>query len=59
MVVPAFMPFAKDKGIVTGGLSLYLSTEQAEHLRGGFMTANCKPPSLSLSPSIHPTTNTP
>ncbi|KAF2228574.1 NAD(P)-binding protein [Viridothelium virens] len=40
MVVDAFTPFAHDKGIQTGGLSLYLSTSKADFLRGGFISVN-------------------
>ena len=42
MLVDAFKPFAKDTGISTGGLSLYLSTLKADHLRGGTISVNCK-----------------
>lgn len=42
MLVDAFKPFAKDTGISTGGLSLYLSTPKADHLRGGTISVNCK-----------------
>ena len=41
-VVDALTPFAKDKGIQTGGLSLYLAQERAAYLRGGFISVNCK-----------------
>lgn len=41
MVVDAFTPFAHDKGIMTGGITLYLASPTAEHLRGGFISANC------------------
>ncbi|KAI9685952.1 MAG: hypothetical protein M1820_010707 [Bogoriella megaspora] len=40
MVVDAFTPFAHDKGIQTGGLSLYLSTSKADYLKGGFVSVN-------------------
>jgi NAD(P)-dependent dehydrogenase (short-subunit alcohol dehydrogenase family) len=42
MVVDALTPFAKDKGIQTGGLSLYLAQKRADYLRGGFVSVNCK-----------------
>lgn len=42
MVVNALTPFAKDKGIQTGGLSLYLAQKRADYLRGGFISVNCK-----------------
>ena len=42
MLVGAFEPFAKDTGISTGGLTLYLSTPKADHLRGGKISVNCK-----------------
>lgn len=41
-VVDALTPFAKDKGIQTGGLSLYLAQEKADYLRGGFISVNCE-----------------
>jgi NAD(P)-dependent dehydrogenase (short-subunit alcohol dehydrogenase family) len=41
-VVDALTPFAKDKGIQTGGLSLYLAQKRADYLRGGFISVNCK-----------------
>ncbi|KAI5242345.1 NAD(P)-binding protein [Aureobasidium subglaciale] len=40
MVIDAFTPFAKDPGMLAGGLSLYLSTPSADHLRGGFVSVN-------------------
>jgi len=40
MVVPAFTPFAKDKGLLMGGVTLYLDTPDADHLRGGFYSVN-------------------
>jgi hypothetical protein len=42
MVVDALTPFAKDTGIQTGGLSLYLAQKRADYLRGGFISVNCK-----------------
>lgn len=41
-VVEALTPFAKDKGILTGGLSLYLAQPKADYLRGSFVSVNCK-----------------
>lgn len=41
-VVDALTPFAKDKGVQTGGLSLYLAQKRADYLRGGFISVNCK-----------------
>ncbi|KAG8165427.1 hypothetical protein KVR01_005702 [Diaporthe batatas] len=40
MVVPPFLPFSKDKAALTGGLSVYLSTEKADFLKGGYIHAN-------------------
>ncbi|KAG2162034.1 hypothetical protein JADG_001773 [Aureobasidium aubasidani] len=40
MVVDAFTPFAKDPGMLTGAVSLYLATPKAEYLRGGFTSVN-------------------
>ncbi|KAF2027844.1 NAD(P)-binding protein [Setomelanomma holmii] len=39
-VVDALTPFAHDKGIQTGGLSLYLAQPKADYLRGGFVAVN-------------------
>ncbi|KAH6639400.1 hypothetical protein C7974DRAFT_388438 [Boeremia exigua] len=39
-VVDALTPFAKDKGILAGGLSLYLAQKRADYLRGGFISVN-------------------
>lgn len=47
-VVDALTPFAKDKGIQTGGLSLYLAQERADYLRGGFISVNCEFTSCDL-----------
>lgn len=41
-VVDALTPFAKDKGIQTGGLLLYLAQPRADYLRGGFISVSCK-----------------
>ncbi|GME60381.1 uncharacterized protein LTHEOB_30 [Neofusicoccum parvum] len=40
MVVPNFTPFAKDKAILTGGLSLFLATPRADKLAGTFLSVN-------------------
>lgn len=45
IVVDALTPFAKDKGIQTGGLSLYLAQPKADYLKGSFVSVNCKLPS--------------
>ena len=42
MVVDQLTPFAKDKGIQTGGLSLYLAQPTADYLRGSFVSVNCE-----------------
>ena len=42
MVVDQLTPFAKDTGIQTGGLSLYLAQPGADYLRGSFISVNCK-----------------
>ena len=42
MVVDALTPFAKDTGVQTGGLALYLAKERADYLRGSFVSINCK-----------------
>jgi hypothetical protein len=42
MVVDAFTPFAHDKGIQTGGLSLYLAQPKADYLKGSFISVNCE-----------------
>lgn len=42
MVNPAFTSFAKDPTILTGALTIYLSTQKADFLRGGFVSVNCK-----------------
>lgn len=44
----SFLPFAKDTGISTAGLSLYLSTPKADYLRGGAVSVNCKFNTLCL-----------
>lgn len=40
MVVPPLTPFAKDKGLLFGGVSLFLSKPEADFLRGGFFSVN-------------------
>lgn len=40
MVVTHFTPFAKDKGLLTGGVTLHLQKLEADHLRGGFLSVN-------------------
>jgi NAD(P)-dependent dehydrogenase (short-subunit alcohol dehydrogenase family) len=42
MAVDALAPFALDKGLQTGGLSLYLSQPKADYLRGSFISVNCE-----------------
>ena len=37
---PTFTPFAKDKGLLTSGVTLYLQKSEADHLRGGFLSVN-------------------
>ena len=40
MVVDALTPFAKDTQALTGGMSLWLATPEADFLAGGFLTVN-------------------
>lgn len=40
MVVDALLPFSKDKAGLTGALAVYLTTEKADFLRGGYIHAN-------------------
>ncbi|KAG9201516.1 hypothetical protein G6514_005714 [Epicoccum nigrum] len=40
MVIDQLTPFAKDTGIQTGGLSLYLAQPNADYLRGSFISVN-------------------
>ncbi|KAI4942641.1 hypothetical protein J4E91_009810 [Alternaria rosae] len=40
MVVDQLTPFAHDKGIQTGGLSLYLTQPKADYLKGSFVSVN-------------------
>lgn len=39
-VLAPFTPFAKDKGILTGAVTLYMQTRKADFLRGGFYSVN-------------------
>ncbi|KAF2145313.1 uncharacterized protein K452DRAFT_294972 [Aplosporella prunicola CBS 121167] len=39
-VIDMFTPFAKDKALATGGISLFLSTPKADHLTGLFLSVN-------------------
>ena len=39
---PDFAPFATDSGLLTGGMTLYLSTPRADYLKGGLCSVNCK-----------------
>lgn len=40
MVFPPLTPFAKDKGLLFGGVSLFLQNPVADFLRGGFFSVN-------------------
>lgn len=40
MVVEALLPFSKDKPGLTGALAVYLATDKADFLRGGYIHAN-------------------
>lgn len=40
MVVPPLTPFAKDKGLLFGGVLLCLQNPEADFLRGGFFSVN-------------------
>jgi hypothetical protein len=40
MVVDSLTQFAIDKGIQTGGLSLYLARPKADYLKGSFISVN-------------------
>ena len=40
MVVESLTPFAIDKGIQAGGLSLYLAQPIADYLKGSFISVN-------------------
>lgn len=40
MVVAHFTPFATDKGLLTGGVTLHLQKPEADNLRGGFLSVN-------------------
>lgn len=41
MTAEAYLPFARDDPMLSGGLSLFLCTHRAEWLRGGVMSVNC------------------
>lgn len=53
MVVDAFTPFAHDKGIQTGGVTLYLATPKADYLRGSFISVNCTFKQASFEACVH------
>ncbi|KAL1873942.1 hypothetical protein Daus18300_003815 [Diaporthe australafricana] len=40
MVVESLLPFSKDKAGLTGALAVYLTTDKADFLRGGYIHAN-------------------
>lgn len=40
MVFPPLTPFAKYKGLLFGGVSLFLQNPEADFLRGGFFSVN-------------------
>lgn len=40
MVVEPLRPFSRDKAALTGGLAVYLATDRADFLRGGYLHAN-------------------
>lgn len=40
MMIPPMNPFAKDKGLLFGGVSLFLQKPEADFLRGGFFSVN-------------------
>lgn len=40
MILEPFMPFAKDKPLLTGAVTLYLQQTRADFLRGGFLSVN-------------------
>ena len=42
MTVPMARPFALDNGLLTGAMSLYLSTPKADYLKGSLVSVNCK-----------------
>jgi hypothetical protein len=42
IAVDALAPFALDKGVQAGGLSLYLAQPKADYLRGSFVSVNCE-----------------
>ena len=42
MLLPWARPYAVDNGILTGAMSLYLSTPRADYLKGSLVSVNCK-----------------
>lgn len=55
MTAEAFKPFARDDPMLSGGMTLFLSTPRADWLRGGVVSVNCeyspphrKPPAAEL-----------
>jgi len=42
MTKPAFEPFAKDTGELSGEVTLYLAQPRADYLRGGYVNVNCE-----------------
>lgn len=42
MTADAFKPFARDDPMLSGGMTLFLSTPRADWLRGGVVSVNCK-----------------
>lgn len=41
MTAEAFLPFARDDPVLSGGMTLFLSTPRAEWLRGSVVSVNC------------------
>ncbi|KAF2678034.1 NAD(P)-binding protein [Lentithecium fluviatile CBS 122367] len=37
---PGFLPFAKDTGALAGGWTLFLATQRADYMKGGFLNVN-------------------
>lgn len=52
MTAEAFKPFARDDPILSGGMTLFLSTPRADWLRGGVVSVNCKFCSLYTTKSL-------
>ena len=42
LTAPDFAPFAIDSGMLTGGMTLYLSAPRGDYLKGGLCSVNCK-----------------